>query len=73
MSHQDDNDSRIYNVVMNHEEQYSIWFHEKPLPDGWRNEGKSGTKQECLDYIDSVWKDLRPLSLRQKQPLSTAV
>jgi MbtH protein len=59
--------------VRNHEEQYSIWFNEKPLPGGWHAEGNTGTKQECLAYIDRVWKDLRPLSLRLKQPFPTAV
>lgn len=58
-------DSITYKVVINHEEQYSIWpdFRENPL--GWRDAGKSGTKQECLAYIDEVWTDMRPLSLRQ--------
>lgn len=52
-------------VVVNHEEQYSIWPDYKPLPEGWRAAGKQGSKEECLAYIESVWTDMRPLSLRQ--------
>jgi MbtH protein len=54
-----------YTVVINHEEQYSIWLVGKELPIGWREVGKSGSKQECLDYIEQVWVDMRPLSLRK--------
>ena len=59
-------DQTIYNVVVNHEEQYSIWPTYKEIPLGWKEAGKSGTKQECLDYIKEVWTDMRPLSLRKK-------
>ena len=55
-----------YKVVTNHEEQYSIWPAEKEIPPGWRDVGKSGLKSECLDYINEVWTDMRPLSLRNK-------
>jgi len=58
-------DTRIYDVVMNHEEQYSIWPAGRDLPAGWREAGKRGLKKECLDYIDEVWTDMRPLSLRK--------
>ena len=58
-------DTRSYRVVINHEEQYSIWFADRELPLGWRDGGKAGTKQECLDHIGEVWTDMRPLSLRQ--------
>ncbi|MCY1062645.1 MbtH family protein [Nannocystis sp. SCPEA4] len=57
-------DTRRYEVVLNHEEQYSIWSADRELPAGWRKAGKNGTKQECLAYIDEVWTDMRPLSLR---------
>lgn len=60
----DDEDTRIYKVVVNHEEQYSIWFADKEIPQGWRPVGKEGPKAECLAYIDEVWTDMRPLSLR---------
>jgi MbtH protein len=53
-----------YLVVLNDEEQYSIWAAGRSIPDGWRAEGFSGSRQECLDYIDQVWKDMRPRSLR---------
>jgi MbtH protein len=63
---QSDEDSTIYNVVMNHEEMYSVWPAYKPLPAGWKEAGKSGPKNECLAYIEEVWTDMRPLSLRKK-------
>lgn len=53
-------------VVVNDEEQYSIWPVNRENPPGWRDSGKTGTKQECLAYIDSVWTDMRPLSLREQ-------
>jgi MbtH protein len=62
----DTEDATIYKVVMNHEEQYSIWPDYKDLPDGWVAVGKSGPKAECLAYIKEVWTDMRPLSLRKK-------
>ncbi len=58
-------DNKRYRVVINHEEQYSIWAEGQPLPLGWNAEGKEGTKDECLAYIKTVWVDMRPLSLRQ--------
>lgn len=59
-------DNTIYNVVVNHEEQYSIWPAGRENALGWTNAGMSGTKPECLAYINEVWTDMRPLSLRQK-------
>jgi MbtH protein len=59
-------DTRTYRAVVNHEQQYSIWFADRELPAGWKDAGKSGTKQDCLDYIAEVWTDMRPLSLRQQ-------
>jgi uncharacterized protein YbdZ (MbtH family) len=59
-------DTRIYKVVMNHEEQYSIWLDYKEIPQGWKHVGKAGPKAECLAYIKEVWTDMRPLSLRKK-------
>jgi MbtH protein len=58
-------DTRRYKVVINDEEQYSIWFEGQAAPLGWRDAGKTGAKKECLDYIGEVWKDMRPLSLRR--------
>jgi uncharacterized protein YbdZ (MbtH family) len=62
----DREDTTIYKVVVNHEEQYSIWPDYKDLPPGWNDAGKSGNKAECLAYIKEVWTDMRPLSLRRK-------
>jgi MbtH protein len=59
-------DTQTYKVVINHEEQYSIWLADRENPAGWREAGKTGTKDECLAYIKEVWTDMRPLSLRQK-------
>lgn len=59
-------DNTIYKVVLNHEEQYSIWPAERENALGWRDGGKKGTKAECLAYIKEVWTDMRPLSLRKK-------
>lgn len=67
MSNFDDReDNTIYEVVVNHEEQYSIWPADRELPLGWNKVGRSGTKAECLAYIEEVWTDMRPLSLRRK-------
>jgi MbtH protein len=59
-------DTAVYKVVVNHEEQYSIWFADREPPLGWREVGKSGPKAECLAYIKEVWTDMRPLSLRKQ-------
>ncbi|MFE0652446.1 MbtH family protein [Streptomyces sp. NPDC059534] len=53
-----------YAVVVNHEEQYSIWPEGRDLPLGWRAEGTTGAKEQCLQRIEEVWVDMRPLSLR---------
>src|SRR5262249_7762504 len=62
----DREDTTVYKVVVNHEEQYSIWPDYKEIPLGWKDVGKSGLKPECLTYIKEVWTDMRPLSLRKK-------
>lgn len=72
MSASDSEDTTIYKVVVNHEEQYSIWPDYKELPLGWRAAGKSGLKKECLDHIKEVWTDMRPLSLRKKMDEAAA-
>jgi MbtH protein len=59
-------DRRSYKVVINDEEQYSIWFAERDNPLGWHDGGKRGTKKECLDWISEVWTDMRPLTLRRQ-------
>jgi len=59
-------DNTIYKVVLNHEEQYSIWPEYRANPPGWSDAGKRGSKSECLAYIKEVWTDMRPLSLRKQ-------
>jgi MbtH protein len=53
-------------VVVNDEEQYSIWPAGRALPEGWREEGRAGTREECLAHIDTVWTDMRPRSVRER-------
>jgi MbtH protein len=66
MNRDDTEDSTVYKVVVNHEEQYSIWPADRENPLGWKDAAKSGSKTECLAYIKEVWTDMRPLSLRKK-------
>jgi MbtH protein len=67
----DNEDTRQYDVVVNHEEQYSIWLAGREIPAGWRAVGHSGQKAECLAYIGEVWTDMRPLSLRGQLDAAT--
>lgn len=60
-----DSEDAVFKVVMNDEEQYSIWPDYKQIPNGWRAVGKTGNKKDCLAYIETVWTDMRPLSLRK--------
>ncbi|MDC0669233.1 MbtH family protein [Nannocystis radixulma] len=62
---EDTQDSTVYKVVVNHEEQYSIWPADRETPVGWKDAGKQGTREECTAYIHDVWTDMRPLSLRK--------
>jgi len=55
-----------YKVVINHEEQYTIWPADRENPLGWKDVGKVGRESDCLDYIEEVWTDLRPPLVRQK-------
>ncbi|MFY1594545.1 MbtH family protein [Micromonospora sp. WMMD737] len=61
----EDDDTRTYAVVVNDEEQFSIWWDDREVPAGWRREGTTGTRAECLAHIDEVWTDMRPASLRR--------
>ena len=54
-----------YDVVVNGEEQYSIWRAGRQVPAGWRTVGKRGSREDCLGYIDENWTDMRPLSVRR--------
>jgi MbtH protein len=67
MRESDAEDKTVYKVVVNHEEQYSIWRADATMPNGWRDIGKSGTKADCLAHIKEVWTDMRPLSIRKSQ------
>ena len=66
MSVDENTHDQHYVVVVNHEEQYSVWPVGNAIPLGWHEAGKSGPKEECLSYINDVWTDMRPLSLRKK-------
>ncbi|MEE9453487.1 MAG: MbtH family NRPS accessory protein [Paracoccaceae bacterium] len=59
-------DEPQYHVVINNEEQYSIWATDMPIPEGWEQTGFTGLKADCLAHIDEVWTDMRPKSLRDK-------
>jgi MbtH protein len=63
-----DEESRTYVVLVNHEEQYSLWLAGMDVPAGWRSTGKTGKKEECLAYVGEVWTDMRPLSVRENKP-----
>jgi MbtH protein len=72
MSTDEREDKTIYKVVVNHEEQYSIWPADRENALGWTDAGKSGEKAECLAYIEGVWTDMRPLSLRKQMEESVS-
>ena len=59
-------DMTVYMAVVNDEDQYSIWPADRELPLGWRPAGKSGLKPEVLAWIEEVWTDMRPKSLRDR-------
>ncbi|MFG1942869.1 MbtH family protein [Nonomuraea sp. NPDC048826] len=54
----------MFKVVVNHEEQYSVWPEGRDNPAGWTDEGVRGTREECLEHISAIWTDMRPRSLR---------
>ncbi|HEX2186782.1 MAG TPA: MbtH family NRPS accessory protein, partial [Chloroflexota bacterium] len=59
-------DTRTYIVLVNHEEQYSLWLADKKIPLGWSAVGEPGSKEECLAYVEEVWTDMTPKSLRKQ-------
>ena len=61
-----DREDALYKVLINQQEQYSLWPDYRAVPAGWREAGKQGSKADCLAYVEQVWTDMRPLSLRQK-------
>lgn len=60
--------TETFHVVLNDEEQYSIWPADRDLPGGWRTDGTTGTRENCLAHIEEVWTDMRPRSLRERMP-----
>lgn len=72
MNRDEKEDSINYKVVMNQEEQYSIWPADRENPAGWNDAGKQGLKAECLAHIEEVWTDMRPLSLRRQMEQAAA-
>lgn len=72
MQSESNDDKTIYKVVSNHEDQYSIWPAHRENALGWRDIGKQGSKAECLAYIQEVWTDMRPLSLRKAMEAAAA-
>jgi MbtH protein len=68
----EDDDTLVYAVVFNDEEQYSIWPAHKPIPPGWTGEGTTGRKAACLSRIEEVWTDMRPLSVRKAMAAAQA-
>lgn len=61
----DNEENAMYKVLINHEDQYSLWPIGTPNPPGWREAEKEGTKEECLAYVEEYWTDMRPLSLQR--------
>jgi MbtH protein len=59
-------ETRRYKVVVNDEEQYSIWPADWDNALGWADAGFSGTKAECLQHVETVWQDMRPRSVRER-------
>lgn len=68
-----DREDTIFRVLVNHEEQYSLWPEWKAIPAGWRDTGVQGDKATCVAHVDRVWTDMRPLSLRRFMDEQAAV
>ena len=65
-------DVPAYKVVLNDEEQYSIWQFGRENPAGWYDEGTSGSREECLEHIEKVWVDMRPRGVREQMSQNSA-
>jgi MbtH protein len=68
MAHEN-SDAVGYLVLINEEGQYSLWLKGREVPQGWRQAGSEGSKEDCLRYIKENWTDMTPLSLRNKLPV----
>lgn len=58
-----DDEAGEFLVLVNDEQQYSLWPTFRPIPRGWKPVGPKGKKGECLDWIEATWTDMRPKSL----------
>jgi MbtH protein len=67
----EDPDGR-YLVLMNHEDQYSLWPAFADVPGGWRIVHEEADRQTCLDYIETNWTDMRPRSLIEQMEADQA-
>jgi MbtH protein len=61
----EEEDTREYVVLVNCEEQYSLWLADLEIPKGWKEVFARNNKKACLEYVKEVWTDMRPLSLRK--------
>lgn len=59
-------DVHEYSVVVNDDEQYSIWRKDKALPAGWMHAGFSGSRAACIQHVGDVWRDITPRSVRER-------
>ncbi|MEN9589293.1 MAG: hypothetical protein RLZZ481_1079 [Pseudomonadota bacterium] len=59
-------DGDLFKVLVNDEGQHSLWPAAQKSPNGWNEGGCSGTKAECLAFIEQNWKDMRPISLQRQ-------
>jgi len=59
-------DDNLYSIIINHEEQYSLLPLGRPVPSGWRAINRTATRDVALDFIETVWTDLRPLDVRER-------
>jgi MbtH protein len=66
-----ENDDAVFKVLVNHEEQYSLWPADLAVPGGWRETGQQGSKTACEEYVERVWTDMRPKSLREAMDRDT--
>jgi len=60
-----EDEARSYLVLVNHEEQHSLWPADLAVPEGWTNAAGPAPRTECLEYVETHWTDIRPLSVRQ--------
>lgn len=59
-----DDDNGTFVVLVNDEEQHSLWPTFADTPAGWRKVFGEASRAECLEYVEQNWADIRPKSLR---------